>query len=111
MSHSKCIPTTVHENYDSIGRLFSRIDVADKTKESTKNRLLVPKHWCYLSILGLVAISIILAASLILNFWKRPALHNESCERRSCLKELNMKCINNTCVCTADQYYSNKCED
>ena len=22
-----------------------------------------------------------------------------------------MKCINNTCMCTSDQYYSNKCED
>jgi hypothetical protein len=111
MSRYKCSPKTVHENYDYFGRIVSRIDVIDKTKESTKNKSLVTKHWCYLSILGLIAISIILAASLILNFWKRPALYNESCVRRSCLTELNMKCINKTCVCTADQYYSNKCED
>jgi hypothetical protein len=104
MSKSNCSPKTVHENYDYLGRIVSRIDVIDKTKESTKKKSLVAKHWCYLSILGLIAISIILAASLILNFWKRPALYNESCERRSCLTELNMKCINTTCMCTADQY-------
>lgn len=70
---------------------------------------MIRKPWCVIGSLSLLAIAIILIAALVLNFWKRPALYNESCFRRSCLSELNMKCINNTCVCTSDQYYCGKC--
>ena len=104
-------PKTIHENYGPNGELISRIDVIDNRKKpikKEKNYLIVKKPLLVIGCSLLTAIGIVLIAALVLSFWQRAALYKESCHKRSCLNELNMKCLNGTCLCTTDQYYSKK---
>jgi hypothetical protein len=105
---------TLHDNYGADGQLRSQINVIDKTKAPLVNssQVLVPVHWVILGLAGLTAIAIILTAAItVVVLAPRPGFYNESCSNRSCLSALNLKCINKTCLCTSDQYYTNKCVD
>ena len=95
-------------NYRENGELKSVLQYIDRTEE-TKNSKKCP-FWL-LTMFGylFVALLIILAASFYVRFAPRPAFYNESCATRSCLKGLNMKCINGTCVCQSNQYYLKGC--
>jgi hypothetical protein len=57
----------------------------------------------------LLIITILIVSLQIVYFAPRPGFYLESCEKRSCLKDLNLKCINNICQCTSEYYYTNKC--
>ena len=52
----------------------------------------------------------LLAAILIVVYAQMPGLYMESCKGRSCTSGLNLKCVNNTCVCTSNEFYSKSCE-
>ena len=39
----------------------------------------------------------------------RDAFHEESCTKRQCRKDLNLKCINKTCLCEPGYIYIDKC--
>jgi hypothetical protein len=103
----------LQENFHKDGKLRSRFDLIDREVETVrKNQVVIGKHWLVLGALALSAIALIFAAALIVVYYaERPANYFESCASRSCLSSLNMKCINKTCVCTSDQYYTKKCID
>jgi hypothetical protein len=61
-------------------------------------------------ILVISLLSAILGASIHLGFFsKPPASYGENCQGRSCFSNINLKCINNTCQCLKNEYYSDKC--
>ena len=51
----------------------------------------------------------LIAALVAVYFAPRAGLYQESCATRSCLKILNLKCINGTCLCDSDYVYIDKC--
>jgi hypothetical protein len=96
-------------NYRSNNKIKSIYQYIDNNNNEKNNTCFIP-FWliimfCYLFIF----ILIILAASLYVNFSKRPGLYTESCSERSCMKTLNMKCINKQCLCLSTQYYIKGC--
>jgi hypothetical protein len=107
------ISIILKENFSNDGELVSRFDLIDKPVDKIgKNRVLVSKHWMVLGSLGLVSIGIIFVAALTVVYnAPKPGYFNESCSSRSCLSSLNLKCINKTCLCTSEQYYTKKCID
>lgn len=58
-----------------------------------------------------LALLIFLASTIYILASQRSALYSENCVRRSCMSGLNMKCINNTCTCLANQYYMKGCKN
>lgn len=68
------------------------------------------KWQAYVSGFTLMLLSLILVAALVIVYYApRPSNYLESCDKKSCNKDLNMKCINSICCCTNDQYFTNKC--
>ena len=99
----------VHANYSDDGELQSVIK-AFKKKPDLTGHFLVPKWLLVLGVLMATSILITLMASIfVVVLAPRPGLINESCAQRSCLKDLNLKCINKTCQCSAGYFYTNKC--
>ena len=76
-----------------------------------KSYIEIPKWHLFIYILTFAALFTILAAAIAVVYnAPPPALYKESCDKRSCQKSLNMKCINGSCQCTSEQYFTNKCE-
>jgi hypothetical protein len=95
-------------NYRENGELKSVLQYNDRF-EVTKHRKNCP---CWLlTMFGyiLFSILIILAAALYASFAPRSAFYSENCTTRSCLKGLNLTCINGTCLCKSNQYYLKGC--
>ena len=40
---------------------------------------------------------------------KTPAAYQQSCEGRSCMTGMNLKCVNNTCACDTGYFFINNC--
>lgn len=79
-------------------------------KQSSNCKSKIPIHKAAMGIIILTAIFIIFTTSIgVVSLAPRPGLFNEDCRARSCTKGLHMKCINNTCKCQFNQYYSNGC--
>ena len=103
-------PKIVFRNFDDTGKLRSIIQYIDKNKEENLSKSTMLPFWCIGTFCYLCsAILIILGASLYLVLTGRSGLYGESCVNRSCLKVLNMKCINGTCSCLSNQYYMKGC--
>ena len=107
MEKSNLQPVTFFENYDGNGELKSIIQYVDKNIK--EKMCLVPKWALALSFLGSLFILIFLSASLYMFFSPRSALYQENCEKRSCVKNFNLKCINKTCLCENNYLYIDKC--
>jgi hypothetical protein len=79
----------------------------DVTRPTTVS---IPRWGVVLGVLvGIVIATILISAIAIVYFAPRPGLYQESCEKRSCLKELNLKCLDGLCQCADDYYYEYKC--
>ena len=100
-------PVIHYKRYDKNNKLKSIIQYIEKDEKHDK--CLVPKWLIGLSAIGTIFISILLAASLILFFSPRHSLYKESCEKKTCVKDLELKCINKTCLCETGYIYIDKC--
>ena len=108
MSKSKVTPIVFFKSYAANGELKSIIQYKNLDKENKK--CLIPRWVLVLSISWCLFISLILIAALAaVYFAQRPALYKESCVSRSCVKDLNLKCINKTCLCETGYIYIDKC--
>ena len=107
MVKTKKEPIVYYKNYDENGELKSVVQYIDK--DLKHDECLVPKWLIGLWCIGCLFVSILLAASLILFFSPRKAFYQENCEKRACLKDLNLKCINKTCLCESGYIYIDKC--
>ena len=97
-------------NYRKNGKLKSIYQYIDHNESNKRLRSKYLPFWQFVMLCNFIlAILIILAASLYVAFSKRPGLYNESCVSRSCLTQLNLKCINGTCLCPSTQYYMKGC--
>ena len=107
---SSVSPIIIMINYRKNGELKSIYQYIDHREPQKRLRNKFVPFWLLVMLCYLIfAILIILAASLYVKFSKRPGLYNESCASRSCLKQLNLKCINGTCLCPSTQYYMKGC--
>jgi hypothetical protein len=100
-------PIIVEKNYKKDGELKSVLQYIDKKKAKI---CLIPK-WIFItaaSILSFILISLI-AAVVVVSLAKTPVNYQQSCEGRSCMKGMNLKCVNNTCVCDTGYYFINNC--
>ena len=99
------------------GPIKKRMDYVDnnpltKLKEAGRMYAIVPK-WV-VGVAGIVfglIVTIFIATIVVVYNAPRPSLHAETCDRRSCVPELNLKCINNSCTCSENQYFAKKCID
>ena len=64
--------------------------------------------WPHNTTCALIFLTLI-AALAIVYLAPRNALYQESCSRRSCVKNLSLKCINETCICETGYIYIGKC--
>ena len=100
------IKTRPNGDIKSIWQYLNNSDEnADRKKISLPIWLLV------ILLYGLLGVLIFFSSSIYLTASKRPAFLNESCTGRSCLSQLNMKCINKKCSCLPTQYYLKGCHD
>lgn len=101
-------PILVQENYRENGELKSIYQYIDKDPRKT---CLIPRWAVFLSSsIGCCILLALIAALAVVYFWWRPSLHQESClNGRNCIKGLDLKCINGTCLCDTGYFYSNKC--
>ena len=83
-----------------------------KKDDFDRSAIFIPRWGIGIIILTLLAlITILIAAILIVTNAKNPGLYLENCDKRSCSKDNNLKCIDGICQCKSDQYYTNKCMD
>ena len=102
-------PIIIFRSYDRTGELKSIIQYIDGNKEKKSHKRLLPV-WCLgLSCYLCSAILIILGATIYVALSGRSSLYGENCINKSCLKVLNMKCINGICSCLSTQYYMKGC--
>jgi hypothetical protein len=104
---AKVKPVICYIKYDKNNNLKSIIQYIEKDEKHDK--YLLPKWLIGLSAIGSVFIAIFLGASLALFFSPRHSLYQESCEGKSCVKDLNLRCINKTCLCETGYIYIDKC--
>lgn len=108
------VETNVHKlNYHKNGRLKSVWQYSKETNNYNKrDYFYIPEWMIFMVSLFLLAILIVLLAGFII-FYTAPrnAFYGEDCSRRSCVKGLNMKCINKTCSCFSNQYYNRGCKN
>ena len=91
-------------------RVFTKDAAISKLENVGNFNVLVPKWKVGLAIIGSgFIITVLVAAVVILDVAPPPALISQSCVGRSCLQDSNLKCINETCQCQSDFYYSTKC--
>ncbi len=110
MKISKPNSKILYENYRENGDLKSIVRLYDNNKDDDKKHCLIPKWALVLSITGFCIIFAILFTALFtVYFAERHGLYQESCMRRSCLKDLSLKCINSTCQCDTGYIYIDKC--
>jgi hypothetical protein len=100
-------PVIFYVNFDENNKLKSIIQYIENIEKHDK--CLVPKWLVGLGCIGSAFITILLAASLLLFFSPKHSLYQESCEKKSCFKDLNLKCINKTCLCETGYIYIDKC--
>jgi hypothetical protein len=94
------------------GELSTRTIIRKQNLTALRNRVNIPTWKVVLILLTfLLLATLLIAALVIVTNAKRPANYQESCDKRSCNKDLDMVCIDGTCQCTADQYFTNKCQN
>ena len=100
-------PMVILENYKEDGELKSVLQYKDDSK---KRFILIPKWVVVLACAIAIFLFFTLIVSLIVvSSAKPPATFQQSCEGRSCMKNLNLKCLNNTCQCDTGYFYISKC--
>jgi hypothetical protein len=108
MTIPKKKPEIIYENYRVDGDLKSAVILIDKDVD--KSKCLIPKWALVLCIIGCCFIlAVLIAALAAVYFAQRPGLYKESCLMRSCVGNLSLKCINNTCLCNTGYIYIDKC--
>lgn len=98
-------------NYNPDGSLKSILQYIDHTKKNKKFIYILTWVFVLMLLLLLTLFIIIIAGVVIFYGAARPAIYGEECTRRSCVKGLNMKCIDYQCTCLSNQYYSRGCKD
>jgi hypothetical protein len=104
-------PTLFQENYATNGTTKSIIQFVNPIEIIPSGIILVPIWLLVLSVLSIIAISIIFSGAIFVYTTPRPGHYSESCQSRSCFKGLNLKCIDNICTCSTDQYYAKGCHN
>jgi hypothetical protein len=75
-----------------------------------KGKIRIPKWLAVIGLLLLVYVMIIFGSSFILlAIQTRDAAYQESCVKARCHAKLNLKCIEGTCKCNPDEFYTDKC--
>lgn len=99
----------IHESENFNGIIHTKLMIL-KQKKPLINGVRVPRWAIVIGFLILGLLLCILGASIYLSFFgKPPAPYGENCKGRSCFPNINLKCINNTCQCLKNEYFSNKC--
>ena len=98
-----------HQSHDKYGKLKSEIRIT-VPKEQLAGFVLVPK-WLIvtISLIALAIVTTITASVVVIDLAPRPGLYQESCLKRSCIKNFGLTCKNNTCDCPTGYIYINKC--
>ena len=100
---------TFYESYDSNGQLQSVIKYTIPNEE-TSGYFFIPKWLIALAVLFYVfVLTCLFAAIFVVYLAPRPGLYQESCAGRSCVKNFNLVCLNNTCTCPNGYVYIDKC--
>ena len=108
MRSNQIEPSEVFKTFDENGNLQSVIQYKFPKKEI--NGFQVPKWTLVTGSLMVLSILItLIAAIVVVVLAPRNALHNENCKARSCIGNLGLKCINNTCECPPEYVYIDKC--
>ena len=102
-------PIVVQENFRENGELKSVLQYVDDNSTKKSKFYLLPFWLLVVSSILLLALLILFISAVTLAASKRSGLYKENCIRRSCMKGLNLKCINQTCSCLTNQYYLNGC--
>ena len=102
----------IWEKDSSNDDLISKISIFKTVQENSKFSVLVPKWLVWLMLFGLLTLfTILLAALLMALFSRKPGLYLEDCKFRSCAPNLNLKCIDQICNCTENQYFLKGCHE
>lgn len=105
----KNVPLTLVENCNANGEVKTKVEVIQK-EENNRCMSKIPRWVVALAISGACFILLALLAALFaVYFAPRAALYQENCEKRSCVKDFGLKCINKTCLCDTGYVYINKC--
>lgn len=103
-------PVIYQAGFDKIGRIETIHQYVFKKRD--KEKFKIRKIYCFLQILIFtIAVIILLAALFVFYLTPRAGLYLEKCGFRSCLRILNLKCIDGVCKCPVNQYYKIGCED
>lgn len=84
---------------------------AVKNLEALNNgQVFIPKWIIAFGSCILAASVVAFVASIAISVTKKSnGLYEQSCANRDCEKKLGLKCINNVCLCSANQFYLDKC--
>lgn len=95
------------------GELQTRTIIYKKNLAKLMQKLCRMPAWqrVLIGLIFALLIGLLIAAIMIVLKAKRPAMYLESCDKRSCMKELETRCVDGICQCTDDQYFSNKCNE
>ena len=108
MSSSKII----QQNFKKDGQLKSVYTVTrnDSGQENLSNKSVkIPKLSFYIAAAVSIIILMLLIGVTIVYSAPRPGLYKESCDKKSCLADHNLKCMNKTCKCEDNYFYTTKC--
>lgn len=87
-------------------------ETVKKLEALSNGRIFVPKWLLAFGFAIFIATALFFIASVVISVIKKPnGLYNESCTYRNCEKNLGLKCINKVCLCTINQFYTDKCQN
>lgn len=100
-------PILVQKNYKEDGDLRSILQYIDA---KIRGDCFLPK-WVLItaSLISAFILLGLIAAVVVVSFAKPAAVYQQNCQGRSCMKGLNLKCVNNTCVCDTGYIFINNC--
>jgi hypothetical protein len=105
-------PTIDKINYDRNGTVKSIYQYVDPTKKKDNGVFLIKDWKIVLALVYLIATIMILLAAVVLAYnLPKASGYNQNCAHGSCVKGLNLSCINSTCQCASNKYYSKGCKD
>ena len=106
----KSKPILVQINTNENGRLKSIYQYVDRNLKRDIYYCYIPK-WLFtlISFFTFAILLILIIVAIIFSQMPRNALHGESCTGRSCVNNLGLHCINQTCECTPGYVYIDKC--
>ena len=102
---NKLDPIIIEERVDKKGKLRSRLQYINTNSLSKDSAFVYIPKWLLItgSFISLAILVTIVSSIFIITLRPNPALYKEDCATRSCIKNLGLYCINQTCQCKPSQ--------